>query len=496
MFGIQNVDRAEYPTSLEHSNGLANTPEAPTRIKTPIQVVFDTIRTMEPDSMVELAERYYGKSTLDDYGETRKVLNSEVIVLVPDHLRNWLENSGFGAMKINGKIHFFVGTHWQPIEDAECEMLLGFVAGRIGHDASDSKSCIFCRKLFRQFHFSLSPIANESKCDQVLINFKNGTLVISSSNEVLRDFCKTDNLNYQLPFDYDEDAKCPMFEKFLLKVLPDIESRQILSEFLGWTFLKDLKLEKALFLYGSGQNGKSVIFDIVNALLGENNIENLNLSSLSKLENRFRLGTVLLNFGSDINDRCDIDLFKRLTSGEPVEARRLYKDVFTLRNYGRLAFNANRLPTNTEHTEGFFRRFLIVPFNVTIKEEEKDPDLAKKIISSELPGVFNWVMQGLRRLRETRKFSECLAANTALSEYRKESDTVALFLDEKGFKASPEGKIGKDELYKEYQYFCTSGGYRSIVKNEFGKRLNKVHLVEDSKSGSCRFWRLIRKDPE
>jgi putative DNA primase/helicase len=309
MFGIQNVDRGEDPTNQQNSNGLANTPEAPTRFKKTIQVILDAIQTMELVSMVDLAETYYRKSTLDDNGETRKIQNSEVIVLVPDHLRNWLENSGFGANKINGRIHFFVGTHWQPIEDAECEALLGLVAARIGHDVSDSKSYIFCRKLFRQFHFSLPPVANESKRDQVLINFKNGTLEISSSNEVLRDFCKMDNLAYQLPFDYDEDAKCLMFEKFLFKVLPDIESRQILSEFLGWAFLKDLKLEKALFLHGSGHNGKSVIFDIVNALLGENNIENLNLSSLSKLENRFRLGTVLLNFGSDINDRCDIEVF-------------------------------------------------------------------------------------------------------------------------------------------------------------------------------------------
>lgn len=496
MLGIQNVDRGEHPENRKESNGLASAPGAPRRFTKTFQGIIDAIQNMEPVSMVDLAESYFRKSKLDAFGETRKILYSEVVVLVSYHLRHWLDISGFGAIKINGKIHIFVGTHWHPIEDAECEALLGLVAARLGHDATDSQSFTFCRKLLKQFQFSLLSIDEDFEPNRVLINFQNGTLEISSHNEVLRDFCKTDKLTYQLPFDYDEDAKCPLFDKFLLKVLPDYQSRNVLSEFLGWAFLKDLKLEKALFLYGSGHNGKSVIFDIVNALLGMNNIENLSLSSLSKLENRFRLGTVLLNFGSDINNRCDIDLFKRLTSGEPVEARRLYKDVFTLRNYGRLAFNANCLPTNTEHTEGFFRRFLIVPFNVTIKEEEKDPDLAKKIISSELPGVFNWVMQGLRRLRQTRKFSECLAANTALSEYRKESDTVALFLDEKGLTASPDGKIGKDELYREYHFFCSSGGYKSIVKNEFGKRLHRIHHIEDSKSGSCRFWRLVRKEPE
>lgn len=446
--------------------------------------------------MVDLAEKYYGKSTLNENGETRKLQNSEVVVLVPDHFKTWLEEIGMGLCSINGTVHVFVGTHWQPVKDAECKILLGEIAARIGHDASESKSWIFCKKLLEQLHFSLSTITTESKANRVLINFRNGTLDFFGSTEVLRDFRKEDNLNYLLPFAYDEEAECPMFDEFLLKVLPDSQSRNILSEFLGWIFLKDLNLEKALVLYGSGHNGKSVIFKVVNAMLGKSNCGNLCMSALSKEEKRFELGSVLVNFSSEMSDRCHIDLFKKMTSGEPIEARRLYKDVYTLYDYGRLAFNANVLPQNTEQTEGFFRRFLIIPFTVLISQDEKDSDLPAKIIATELSGVFNWVMQGLRRLRETRKFSECLAANTALSEYRMESDTVALFLDEKGLKASTDGKIGKDELYKEYQYFCTSGGYKSIVKNEFGKRLHRIHHVEDSKSGSFRFWRLIRKEPE
>lgn len=70
-----------------------------------------------------------------------------------------------------------------------------------------------------------------------------------------------------------------------------------------------------------------------------------------------------------------------------------------MRNYACLAFNANVLPRNTEQTTGFFRRFLIVPFNATITEEEKDPELVTKIICGELPGLFNRVMRGFRAAR-------------------------------------------------------------------------------------------------
>lgn len=168
-----------------------------------------------------------------------------------------------------------------------------------------------------------------------------------------------------------------MFDKYLLRVLPDSQSRDVLSEFLGWIFIRDLKLEKALFLLGSGHNGKSVFFELINALLGSQNVSNLGLSDLSHPKNRPELGLALLNFGSEISDRCKVDLFKKLTSGEPVPARKLYNDTYMMNDYARLAFAANVLPANTEHTIGFFRRFLIVPFTQTIGEDEKDPDLAR-----------------------------------------------------------------------------------------------------------------------
>lgn len=460
----------------------------------PFWIIRNAIQKMNPVSLVELAEKYFGTAKLDDKGETRKPSRSEIIVLVIEYFERWLDEIGMGACALSGSPHIYVGTHWQSIDDPDCNALLGELAERLGHDISESRIYTFREKLLKQMYSSLSRKANRRDSGRVLINFSNGTLEVVQGNELLRGFRKADNLNYRLPFEYDQEAACPKFDKYLLKVLPDPASRHVLSEFMGWLFLKDLKLEKALVLFGWGQNGKSVFFDIINALLGDQNVSNLSLSSLSKPEKRFELGTSLLNFDSDINDRCDVDLLKKLSSGEPIAARRLYKNGHIMRHYARLAFNANVLPKNTEHTDGFFRRFLIVPFTEKISELEKDPELAGKIIASELPGVFNWVMLGLRRLRETKRFSECKASDDALSCYRKESDSVALFLDEKGLEASPDGKIGKNELYQEYRHFCTMAGSKSLEKGEFGKRL-KNHQVDDSKSGSSRFWRLVRMAP-
>ena len=78
----------------------------------------------------------------------------------------------------------------------------------------------------------------------------------------------------------------------------------------------------------------------------------------------------------------------------------------------------------------YFRRFLIIPFDVTIPEHEQDKNLHTKIIENELSGVFNWVLTGLDRLLKQKRFSKCDAAQQAVEQYRIESDSVQMFLNE------------------------------------------------------------------
>ena len=118
------------------------------------------------------------------------------------------------------------------------------------------------------------------------------------------------------------------------------------------------------------------------------------------------LGNKLVNYASEINGKMDVSIFKQLVSGEPVDARLPYGEPFTLVNYGKLIFNCNQLPTSVEHTHAFFRRFLIIPFEVTIPEEQQDDQLAEKIIKSELSGVLNRVLEGLKRVLKQRRFTK------------------------------------------------------------------------------------------
>jgi phage/plasmid-associated DNA primase len=101
-------------------------------------------------------------------------------------------------------------------------------------------------------------------------------------------------------------------------------------------------------------------------------------------------------------------------------------------------------------------------------------------------------MVGLRRLRQQRKFSPCAAADHALATYKQESDSTAGFLEDGGWVAHDERRVGKGEFYKVYQDFCRDSGHSALNKLNFGKRLLGTHKIKDSKSGGARFWNLTQ----
>lgn len=349
--------------------------------------------------------------------------------------------------------------------------MTGEAAAQLGVDKITAKYHRFRTELYKQFlaHAYLS--APNQPSEIVLINLKNGTYEIDRDRGRLRKFRREDFLTYQLPFEYQESAACSMWQMFLDEVLPDRSAQLVLAEYFGYVFAVHLKLEKTLLLFGTGANGKSVVFEVMKALFGPENISHYSLQSLCDNYFRAMIANRLLNYSSEISNRMQAEKFKQLTSGEPIEARLPYGQPMMLHKYARLAFNCNELPRDVEHTNAFFRRFLILAFNVTIPEEKRNPNLAKEIISSELSGVFNWVLDGLHRLLEQRGFTTCEAANKMLEKYRLESDSVAMFLEDEGYHSSQTDTVTVKEIFAEYKLYCNENNYRPLGRNNFAKRL-------------------------
>jgi putative DNA primase/helicase len=446
------------------------------------QLLQDLVNYTEPCSFQDLAFSNLGEYLLNASGEDRKPTQRESAVIITDELKSRVQDLGSGLAVMDGRQHLYLNAHWSYVDPTITTKVIGGFAERLGHNVADSRYHKIREDFAKQLACGSMPLKRAD--NKMSINFSNGTLDFNDGTTNLRQHKKADGFTYVLPFDYDEEATCPLFDRYLARVLPDEESRILLSEFYGYTFMRNLKLEKILILLGHGHNGKSVMFDVMSAMMGEENISNLGLGALNKSETRTPLLGKLLNYGSEITGSVSPDTFKRLASGEPIDFRYLYGDLFTSENYARLAFNANVLPQDVEFTDAFFRRFIIIPFDQKITEAEKDPELASKIISSELSGVMNWVLRGLDRVRCNKKFSPSLKSDKCLAEYRVESDTVALFLEEEGYSASTTEKIKQSVVYCAYSGYCREGGFRALSKKNFKQRMISTHKIDDGRDGN------------
>jgi putative DNA primase/helicase len=406
------------------------------------------------------------------------------LVLSIENALQFAEKNRWGLCKNHDFIYLYNGTFWAEIDKETFQKFLGEAAEQMGVAKFSARFYQFREQLFKQFLATAYLPTPEGNKDTVLINLQNGTFEISPQGTKLKPFDRSDFITYQLPFEYNPQAKAPLFEAYLNKVLPDPERQRVLAEYLGYVFIKHggrLKLEAALILYGTGANGKSVFFEIVNALLGNNNVSSYSLQELTDDSGYYRamIANKLVNYASEINGKLQTDSFKRMVSGEVIPARLPYGKPMQLTNYAKFIFNCNELPKDVEHTNAYFRRWLIIPFDVTIPKAEQDSELHTKIIEKELSGVFNWVLQGLNRLLEQKRFSDCEAAQQAVEQYKIESNSVQMFLNENEYKGSLTNYKPIKQLYTDYRAFCIDDGMTPFKKTNFIKHLKALNLIID-----------------
>lgn len=422
-----------------------------------------------------------------------QINNRHIVVVTIEQILKTAKENNWSIRLAGGQLAVYNGAYWKLLTKDEVKSFLGEAAIRLGNDPTNSKYHRFKDELYLQFLSSsfISKILNKS--ERILINFNNGTLEVRPKGEyVFREFRENDLLFYQLGFNYDPLANTNLFDKFLNKVLPNLEQQMILSEFLGYVFIRNsvLKLEKSLILYGNGANGKSTFFEIIYGLFGKENISTFSLQNLTNETGYFRAKIVdkLLNYASEISSKMDSSVFKALASGEPVEARLPYGEPFQMEDYAKLMFNTNELPRDVENNTAFFRRFIILEFAQTIPENERDPKLASKIKETELPGIFNWIIQGLNRIISQQGFTKSILADKALENYKLQSDSVYLFISESDIEPGNNEIYSLQDLYLKYKTFAYLNGYKYCSNKKMKDRLTNYGFQFDRRSNGWCVW--------
>lgn len=309
--------------------------------------------------------------------------------------------------------------------------------------------------------------------DLYFINLKNGML--DWKNNKLREHNKDYYSLFQLPVEYDAEANCPTWESVLADWVPEKEARMFLQEYVGYCLIPDTSQHKAVILHGTGSNGKSTFLDVLINLFGKNNLSNIPLHRLSERFETANIQDKLVNLCSDIDPTYlrETGIIKVIIAGEPLRGEYKYGASFDFKPVVRLIFSANEIPQARDKTEAWYRRLEIVEFpNKFTKEDPNfDPYLEDKLIL-ELPGILNWAVEGLKRLRENKSFTESLALREAKKEYERENDTIIAFLEDCTV-VNPDYYIVGHHLYKEYQIYCENAGLQYQSRKSFSQRLKQ-----------------------
>lgn len=376
-------------------------------------------------------------------------------------------------LKSNQQVLIYTGSHWEAVESQQWMDFISECAGRCGVPESQLMDPAFMRALYEAAAYNLAKYRKQRIPEgEVWLNMRNGTLVVCKDGSVmLRPHNKDDVFNYTLSYSYDAQAECPMWHRFLDRVLPEADAQLLLEEFMGYCLMPHHLLEKLLLLYGEGLNGKSVTLELIEALLGSRNVSYLSLSDLTNDDvKRADIEGKMLNISHESGKDVNPNVLKQLTSGERVTVKRLYRDPRETNNYGKFITAFNILP-RAENSFGFFRRLLILPYKVTIPREEIDRQLASKL-KQELSGILNWVLATLPALMMRGEFSPSESCEKALEMYRLQSDNVRLFINES---CEPSDFTTKAiVLYNAYRNYCVMSSLKPCGKQKFYERLESL----------------------
>lgn len=274
----------------------------------------------------------------------------------------------------------------------------------------------------------------------------------------------------------------PMFQKFLNQVLilegsmtPDLELHQLIQEIFGYCLISSTDAEASFFFVGEGSNGKSKLLAILKAMVGIENCSSDSIESLtiSKHATASLIGKRLNICTEESSDFVKQDKFKTLVSGEPVQVEKKFQDSFSEILPVKFIFATNELPAFTGFNLGFLRRIKIIPFFKIFSDQEKDPQIANKIIAAELPQIYLWALYGMKRLlANSMQFSRARSASDKSSEFENALSSAVMFIREQ-YEESEGFSITSDELYQEYQKWCGMVGKKAMSKDRFSKEINR-----------------------
>jgi putative DNA primase/helicase len=318
-----------------------------------------------------------------------------------------------------------------------------------------------------------------------LIPVQNGLLDLNT--EELSPFDKDKIFTFKSNLIYNKTKKSTKFLKAVNEWV-DPQDVPLLQEISGYCLLPGMPFHHLFFLHGTGFNGKGSYIRTLQAILGKDHCSNLSLEEFDG-NHRFamaRLYGKMINVSSEPRTDKDLQtsLLKKACGEDYIDAEEKNKQkTLNFMNTAKPFILGNKYPKVNDNTLAFWERVQMMKFISTFTDPAKNiPTIWNTWINDpdEMSGIFNWMLEGLKRLLKNNGFTKTKSSTETKIEFQKLSDTTGAFLDERceHFK---EGVYIKRDLYETYKEYCDAEGLECDQLSRFSTKMNNQTWIKNGR---------------
>ena len=342
---------------------------------------------------------------------------------------------------------------------------------------SEARSHIEAMMVMAQSEPGLPVAPEELDTHAFLLNCPNGTLDLQSGELLVH--TRAHLITKSTGVAFEPGAESPTWDRFLFRIMGgDANLSNFLQRAAGYSATGSVGEECMFFLYGAGGNGKSKFLGALQHALGEYAKSVAPELLVEKKGDAGHPTEIADLFGARFTPTIETEdgkrfaesLFKLLTGGDKIKARRMREDFWQFDPTHKFWLAANHKPVIRGTDTGIWRRIHLVPFEVTIPPAERDQQLAEKL-RGEAPGVLAWIVRGcMAWQRQGLTVPE--KVTSATQDYRSEMDTLKPWTEECCELANGAQASARD-LYASYSSWAITNGERVLSASVFGKQLNE-----------------------
>lgn len=388
-------------------------------------------------------------------------------------------NEEYGFANLNG-VEFLryddAEGYWKP----DAELFIGKIVRHVLPDESTQHIVNEVCHWIKDYRL----LANPSEFEKVpdgLINMPRGVFNIRTGK--LEPHNPDYHFRYVLPFNYNHRARKSKFMKVLSEITEDDPRKAVrVLEMFAWVLIPGYPIQKAIALYGNGNNGKSVILGVLSAFVGSLNVSGVTMQQLC--DNRFaaaNLRGALANISGDVGAGALLDTsqFKQATGGDRIDAEKKgVQEPLRFWNTAKMIFSFNTLPRTRDTTNAYFRRFELIELVQDFEGREDKKLLSKLTTEDELQSIFNTVSSVfLPALLDKLEFEFGKKADEIRTNYELNANSALAFIDER-IAPNSIGQILSQDLYAKYTEWCKEKGVVALSEESFGSALIKLSGIE------------------